>query len=300
MQLLNVWSCIIWKDIVTAVLLKSNELPSPYGIQGQIHGQNNSILTDLDVSQLLCLLATKQVECTRESDADCKSYKYDIAQRVKFIPDWDALTLFIASCHLFYNFAGVSALFSMCNGREIIWNMLIYQIYWGFMLTWLVSKREIKLLMTKCFRQEAISSSQFDHLHYAKHSTASYFIQHPPDLVITFNCHIVGYSPLASYSVFSVLTMGNNFFSLCLFVFLFLSGGLFNNGQGLGFFIKALKYINHFTFVCGRRGRKGRKLCIKMIKLGLFELIIGIIGLSVNLKEKFRSIICTHYMFLFF
>lgn len=72
---------------MTAELLKSNELPSPYGIWGQIHGQNNSISTDLDVSQLLCLLATKQVECTSESDADCKSYKYDIAQRVKFIPD---------------------------------------------------------------------------------------------------------------------------------------------------------------------------------------------------------------------
>lgn len=168
------------------------------------------------------------------------------------------------------------------------------------MPTRLVSKREIKLLMTKCFLQETTSSSQFDHLHYEKHTTASYFIQHPPDLVITFNCHIVGYSPLISYSAFSVPTMGNNFFSLCLFVFLFLSGDLFNNGQGLGFFIKALKYINHFTFVCGRRGRKGRKLCMKMIKLGLFELIIGIIELSVNLKEKFRSIICTHYMFLFF
>lgn len=39
---------------------------------------------------------------------------------------------------------------------------------------------------------------------------------------------------------------------------------------------------------------------MKMIKLGLFELIIGIIKLSVHLKEKFRSIIRTHYMFLFF
>lgn len=44
---------------MTAVLLKSYELPSPYGVQGQIHEQNNSILTDLDVSQLLCLLVTK-------------------------------------------------------------------------------------------------------------------------------------------------------------------------------------------------------------------------------------------------
>lgn len=79
-----------------------------------------------------------------------------------------------------------------------------------------------------------------------------------------------------------------------------LSGDSFNNGQGLGFFIKALKYINHFTFVCGRGGGKGRKLCMKMIKLGLFELIIGIIKLSVHLKEKFISIMGTHYMFLFF
>jgi len=39
---------------------------------------------------------------------------------------------------------------------------------------------------------------------------------------------------------------------------------------------------------------------MKMIKLGLFELIIGIIKLSVHSKEKFRSIICTHYMVLFF
>lgn len=146
MQLPYIGSCIIWEDIMTAALLKSNELPSPYGIQGQIYEQNNSILTDLDVSQLLCLLVTKQVECTSESDADCKSYKYDIAQRVKFIPDWDTLTLFIASCHLFYNFEVVSALFRMYNGRKMAWNMLINQIYRGFMLTWLVSKREIKLL----------------------------------------------------------------------------------------------------------------------------------------------------------
>lgn len=45
---------------MTAVLLKSYEFPSPYGVQGQIHEQNNSILTDLDVSQLLYLLVTKQ------------------------------------------------------------------------------------------------------------------------------------------------------------------------------------------------------------------------------------------------
>lgn len=220
MQLLNIWICITWKGIMRAALLESNDLPSPYGIRGQIHEQNNSILTGLDVSQLLCLPATKQAECTRESEADCKSYKYDIAQGVKFIPDWGTLTLFIGSCRLFYDFTVVSALFRMCNGREMVWNMLIHQIYRGFMPTRLVSKREIKLLMTKCFLQEATSSSQFDHLHYAKHTTASYFIQHPPDLVINFNCHIVGYSFLISYSAFSVATMGNNFFPcvyLCSF-----------------------------------------------------------------------------------
>lgn len=64
--------------------------------------------------------------------------------------------------------------------------MLIYQIYKGFTLTGLEGKREIQQLMTKCFLQEAIFSSQFDHLHYPKHTTASYIIQHPPDLVITF------------------------------------------------------------------------------------------------------------------
>lgn len=81
--------------------------------------------------------------------------------------------------------------------------------------------------------------------------------------------------------------MGNNvFFPLFLFMFLVLGGDLFNNGQGLVFFIKALKHISHFTFVCGRGDGKGRKLCIKIIKLGLLELIIGIIKLSVHLKEK--------------
>jgi len=50
------------KTIMAVILLlKSNEYPSPYGIRGQIHEQNNSILNDLDVSQLLCLLVTKQI-----------------------------------------------------------------------------------------------------------------------------------------------------------------------------------------------------------------------------------------------
>lgn len=76
------------------------------------------------------------------------------------------------------------------------------------------------------------------------------------------------------------------FFPLFLFMFLVLGGDLFNNGQGLVFFIKALKYINHFTFVSGRGDGKARKLCIKIIKLGLLELITGIIKLSAHLKEK--------------
>lgn len=181
--------------------------------------------------------------------------------------------------------------------------MVVGQVYRWFILMQLVNKREIKLLMTKCFLHLATSSSQldWDHSHYVKHITVSYCIQHTPDKVITFNCHTVCYSVLATYWTFPLPTRGKNFFfPLFLFMFLVLSGDLFNNGQGLGFFIKALKYIKHFTFVCGREGRKGRKLCMKIIKLGLFELIIGITKLCVHLKEKFRSIICTHYMFLFF
>lgn len=177
--------------------------------------------------------------------------------------------------------------------------MLANQVYKWFILIQLVSKREIELLMTKCFLCVATTSLQFDwdHLHYAKHITVSYCIQQPPDLVITLNCHSMLLC-FTSYWIFPTSTISTIF--PLLFMFLVLSGDLFNNGQGPSFFIKTLKNINHFTFVCRRGGGKGRKLCMKMIKLGLFELIIGIIKLSVHLKEKFRSIICTHCMFLFF
>lgn len=53
-------------------------------------------------------------------------------------------------------------------------------------------------------------------------------------------------------------------------------------------------------FLCVEREEEERNLCMKMIKLGLFKLITGVIKLSVHLKEKFRTIIYTHYMFLFF
>lgn len=65
-------------------------------------------------------------------------------------------------------------------------------------------------------------------------------------------------------------------------------------------FLQKKENILISPFLCVEREAEERNLCMKMIKLGLFKLIIGVIKLSVHLKEKFRAIICTHYMFLFF